>query len=173
MANLPDYIYEMAEYTPSIDVGLAILRDALPGIEVVSLLPDRADALPLVLVRDGVSSRVAPAYGLEIATLEIHVFTMDPPAHEAMAGAPSGEMQGALLSEAVRVAFRDAWVNKRIYPGIAAIAKTTQERRPRRVSDFATSAGPVQYADLPTGYWRYESEYRIAYRPLLNISSGS
>ena len=173
MASLPDYIYEMAEYTPSIDVGLAILRDALPGITVVSLLPDKADALPLVLVRDGVSSRLSPPYGLEIASLEIHVFTMDPPAREAAAGAPSGEVQGALLSEAVRVAFRDAWVNKRIYPGIATIAKTTQVQRPRRVSDFATSAGPVQYADLPTGYWRYESEYRIAYRPLMNIPSGS
>lgn len=173
MASLPDYIYEMAEYTPSIEVGLAILRDALPGIKVVSLLPDKADALPLILVRDGVSSRVPPAYGLEIASLEVHVFTMDPPANEARNGAPSGETQGALLSEAVRVAFRDAWVNKRTYPGVASIAKTTQEQRPRRVSDFATSAGPVQYADLPTGYWRYESEYRIAYRPLMNNSSGS
>lgn len=173
MANLPAYIYEMAEYTPSIDVGLAILRDALPDITVVSLLPDKADVLPLVLVRDGISSRTSPPYGLEVASLEIHVFTMDPPAGEAIAGSPSGEVQGALLSEAVRVAFRDAWVNKRTYPGVATIAKTTQEQRPRRVSDFATSAGPVQYADLPTGYWRYESEYRIAYRPLMNISSGS
>lgn len=173
MANLPAYVYEMAEYTPSVEVGLAILRDALPGISVVSLLPDKADALPMVLVRDGVSSRVPPPYGLEIASLEIHVFTMDPPAHEAMAGTPSGETQGSILSEAVRVAFRDAWANKRIYPGIAAIAKTTQEQRPRRVSDFATSAGPVQYADLPTGYWRHESEFRIAYRPLMNIQSGS
>lgn len=171
--NLPASVYQMVEYTPSIDVGLAILRDALPDVRVVSLLPDKADALPMVLVRDGISSRVSPAYGLEIASLEIHVYTMDPPARQMATGTPSGEVQGAILSEAVRVAMRDAWVNKRIYPGIAAIAKTTQEQRPRRVSDFATSAGPVQYADLPTGYWRHESEYRIAYRPLMTIPSGS
>ena len=170
--NLPSYVLDMAEYTPSIEVGLAILRDALPGIEVVSLLPDRADAVPLVLVRDSPANSVHNrAYGLEVATIEVHVYTADPPSEEVVAGAMSGERQGAILSEAIRVAMRDAWLQNRTFPGVATIAKTTQVQRPRRVSDLATAQGPVQYADLPTGYWRHESEYRIAYRPLLDLSS--
>src|SRR5699024_1607128 len=170
MAKLPSRIYGLAEYTPSIEVGLAILRDAFPDVNVASLVPDRPadELLPLIFVRDGISGAQGPQEGLVAATLNIDVFTMSPTAAEAAAGTPSGETQAALLSEAMRVAFREAWVNKRTYPGVATVSYAAPTQVPRYTADFATSAGPVQYADLPTGYWRYESEYRIVYRPLLN-----
>ena len=170
MANIPSYIYDMVEYTPSIDVGLAILRDAFPDLadgRIVSLLPNKADNLPLILVRDSIDDGVpSDPFGLESAAIEIHVFTQDPTVQEALDGARSGEEQAALLSEAIRVAMRDAWLQKRTYPGVASIAKITQIQRPRRVTDWATASGPVQYADLPNGYWRYESAYRITYKPV-------
>ena len=35
---------------------------------------------------------------------------------------------------------------------------------PRRVTDWTTATGSVQYADPPTGVWRYETQYRVGIR---------
>lgn len=171
MGNIPEYVYSMAEYTPVIDVALAVLNEAFPDLaaegKIVSLLPDKADKIPLILVRDSYDQGWAGQhYGLETATVEIHVFTQDPDADGYIEGVPSGEVQGAVLSEAIRVAMRDAWLAKSVYPGVASIANIQMVSRPRRVTDWATASGPVQYANLPTGYWRHESSYRITYRSL-------
>lgn len=170
MANLPAYIYEMAEYSPVIDVALAVLREAFPDLDeaghIVSLIPDKANSLPLVLVRDSALNGAGQPFGLAQAVVDIHVFTEDPDAIGFESGIPSGEVQGAVLSEAIRVAMRDAWLRKVTYPGIASIANIQHVAGPRRVTDWATASGPIQYADLPTGYWRHESAYRITYKPL-------
>lgn len=169
MAKIPDYIYEMAEYSPSIDVGLAILREAFPDLaaagHIVSLIPNKADNLPLILVRDYFDGAQASNFGRDAAPIEVMVFTEDPPLDEVLEGAPSGETQGAVLSEAIRVAMRDAWLRKAHYPGVAKIAHIRPLSRARRVTDWETPSGPVQYADLPTGYWRHESAYLITYKP--------
>jgi hypothetical protein len=69
-----------------------------------------------------------------------------------------------MLAEAVRVALRDAWLDHHSVPGRGHIVRVDMTSAPRRVTDWATATGPVQYADLPTGVWRYETAYRIAIR---------
>ncbi len=49
-------------------------------------------------------------------------------------------------------------------PGRGHLTRVQMTSAPRRVTDWATATGPVQYADLPTGVWRYETQYRIGIR---------
>jgi hypothetical protein len=38
------------------------------------------------------------------------------------------------------------------------------DTEPTRQSDWATSSGPVQYADLPSGFYRYQTNYTVKMR---------
>lgn len=155
MTGLPPEIKAMAELSPVEDLMLAVLREGLPGINVGSLIA-KAQTFPFVLVRRD------PSFGnwggdtrfLDAARVAIHAFCED----------PDGDEDAAILSEAVRIAMRDAWLTQRVYPGRGHITRVDLAAAPRRVTDWATSAGPVQYADLPTGVWRYEATYDIEIR---------
>jgi hypothetical protein len=155
MAGLPPEIKALAELSPVEDLMLAILRDGLPGIEVKSLIA-KDQTFPLVLVRRD------PSFGnwtgdtrfLDAARVAVHVFCQD----------PDGDEDAAILSEAVRVVIRDAWLGQKVVPGRGHITRADLASAPRRVSDWATATGPVQYADLPTGVWRYEASYDIEIR---------
>jgi hypothetical protein len=155
MAGLPDHIKGMAEMSPVEDLLLAILRDGLPGIQVKSLIAAH-QTFPLVLIRR------TPTFGLwngdtrftDSAQIAVHTFCED----------PDGDEDAAILSEAVRVVLRDAWLSQKVVPGRGHFTKVELTSAPRRVTDWATSSGPVQYADLPTGVWRYESIYQIDIR---------
>lgn len=135
---------------------LHLLRAAFPDVYVCTLIPEDPP-YPFILVRgsrglglwDGDPRGLIDAYDVEI-----QVFTMD----------PDGDEAGALISEAVRVALRDAWLSHTHVPGIGSVIQITMQSKPRRVTDWATSAGPVQYADLPTGGWRYETQYAVSIR---------
>jgi hypothetical protein len=155
MAGLPPEIKALAELSPVEDLMLAILRDGLPGIAVKSLIA-KDQTFPLVLVRRD------PSFGnwtgdtrfLDAARVAVHVFCQD----------PDGDEDAAILSEAVRVVIRDAWLGQKVVPGRGHITRADLSGAPRRVSDWATATGPVQYADLPTGVWRYEATYDIEIR---------
>jgi hypothetical protein len=155
MAGLPPAIRALAELSPVEDLLLAILRRGLPGIRVNSLIADDQQ-FPLVLVRR------APHLGqwegdtrfLDQADVVVHTFCAD----------PNGDEDAAILAEAVRVVLRDAWLSNTSVPGRGHISRVEMTSAPRRATDWATATGPVQYADLPTGVWRYESAYRIAIR---------
>ncbi len=163
---LPDSVYDLVEYAPLEDVVLPILRDGFPEIPVYSLIPEEglrafteADALPFILVRRHAVQGVwggDPRF-MDAGAFTIHTFTKD----------PDGDEDGALLSEAVRVVMREAWLGKKTVPGVGSVASVRLYEAPRRVSDWATASGPVQFADLPTGVWRYESIYSISIRPPL------
>lgn len=155
MAGIPDHIKALVEMTPCEDLVLEILRRGLPGIQVNTLIA--ADqTFPLVLVRR------APVSGtwdgdtrfLDSAAISIQTFTED----------PDGDEDGAILSEAARVVLRDAWLNQVVVPGKGHFTWVEMTNAPRRVTDWATATGPVQYADLPTGVWRYETGYQIEIR---------
>ncbi|GAA0967408.1 hypothetical protein [Actinocorallia libanotica] len=155
MAGLPPEIKALAELSPVEDLMLAILRDGLPGIQVRSLIA--ADQhFPLVLVRRD------PTFGewegdhrfLDSALIAVHCFCED----------PDGDEDAAILSEAARVVIRDAWLSQKVVHGRGHITRLDVHTAPRRVTDWATATGPVQYADLPTGVWRYESKYQIEIR---------
>jgi hypothetical protein len=155
MAGLPPEIKALAELSPVEDLMLAVLRDGLPGIQVKSLIA-KSQTFPLVLVRRD------PSFGnwsgdtrfLDAARVAVHTFCQD----------PNGDEDAAILSEAVRVVIRDAWLKQKVIPGRGHITRADLSSAPRRVTDWATATGPVQYADLPTGVWRYEATYDIEIR---------
>lgn len=158
MAGLPDQIKALAERTPVEDLMLAVLRDGLPGVEVKTLIADD-QTFPFVLVRriTGISSLDDPRF-IDSASIAVHVFVPD----------PNGDEDAAILSEAVRVVIRDAWLSQKVYPGLGHITYMEMSSAPRRVTDWATATGPVQYADLPSGVWRYETHYHLEIRKPLS-----
>jgi hypothetical protein len=155
VSGLPAHIRAMVELSPVEDLLLALLREAVAPLSVQSLIwIDQT--FPLILVRR------QPSFGewlgdtrfLDSADIVIHTFAPD----------PDGDEDAALLAEAVRVTLRDAWMQHRSVPQRGHLTRVTMTSAPRRVTDWATATGPVQYADLPTGVWRYETLYRIAIR---------
>lgn len=155
MSGLPDDIKALAEMSPVEDLLLELLREKLPGIAVQTLLKQHQD-FPLVMVRrqhtmafwDG-----DPRF-IDACPVTIQAFCED----------PDGDEDAAILSEAIRIVMRDAAKEQYEIDGRGRLMKAKLQQAPRRVADWATSAGPVQYADLPTGVWRYEATYKVAVR---------
>lgn len=155
MTGLPPEIAALAELSPVEDILLAVLREGLPGIKVQSLIEDD-QTFPLVLCRRN------PQFGqwdadprfTDDAHVIVHTFCED----------PNGDEDAAILAEAVRVVLRDAWLNHKVVPGRGHITRVEMSSAPRRVTDWATATGPVQYADLPTGVWRYEVQFDMQIR---------
>lgn len=139
--------------SPVEDLMLTLLREGLPDVAVNSLIADN-QTFPLVVVRN------TGAWGewqgderfLDAGSIIVHTFC------EGL----NGDSDAALLAEAVRVVIRDS-VNK-VIPQRGHLVRQHMMDRPRRVTDWATATGPVQYADLPTGVWRYETQYQVEIR---------
>lgn len=155
MANIPSYIMAMAEESPAEDLGLDILRTALPGINVVTQV-SRDTTFPLVLVRrtPNFLGNIGDIRFLDSVDLAISTFTQD----------PDGDRDGAILSGVCKVVLRDAWLKHYNNPAIGSVTFMEVISPPRRVPDWATSTGPVQYADLPSNVWRHEARYRLVVR---------
>ena len=155
MAGIPDEIRALAERSPVEDFMLDLLRAKLPGIQVNSLIADD-QRFPLVLVRriPGLGEGSGDPRFVDAATVSVQAFVED----------PNGDEDAAILSEAVRVVLRDAWLSQTVVPGRGHITAFDMSSAPRRVTDWATASGPVQYADLPTGVWRYEAQYHLSIR---------
>lgn len=155
MAGLTPEIEGLLEFSPVEDVMLAVLRDAITTIPVQSLIEADQQA-PFILVRR------EPSFGqwdgdarfVDAAYVVVETFCKD----------PDGDEDAARLAEAVRVVLIRAAARQKVYPGLGNIAKVEMTSAPRRAPDWATSTGPVQYADLPTGLWRYETKYRVEIR---------
>src|SRR5688572_28616028 len=139
MAGIPPAVRALAELSPIEDILLVILRTALPGVQVQTLIA--ADqSFPLVLVRR------QPQFGAwdadtrftDTADVVIHTFAAD----------PDGDEDAAILAEAVRVVLRDAWLRHTTVPGRGHLTRVEMTSAPRRATDWATATGPVQYADL-------------------------
>lgn len=155
MAGVPPEVAAIAEFAPVEDLLLAILREKLPSMQIQSAIWDD-QTFPFILVR---RAQTIGNYGgdprfTDWAELSVHVFCQD----------PNGDEDAAILADAVRVVLRDAGRERKVYPGLGYLTKVELASAPRRSSDWATSSGPVQYADLPTGVWRYEARYEIEIR---------
>lgn len=161
MAGVPDSIKAIARMSPVEDVVVPILRDGLPGIPVKTLIERNPD-IPFILVRriNGPMNYGGDERFIDIATVAVHAFAED----------PNGDEDAAWLAEAARVVLFNAWRDNVEVPGRGRISHFQCNERPRRVSDWATSSGPVQYADLPTGVWRYEARYLIEIRSPINLT---
>lgn len=146
VTSLPVEVLNLVEMSPVEDLVLALLRTRLPTVNVDTLIA-LDQGIPFVMVRN------AGAWGdwdgdprfLDAATLAVHTFCEG----------PNGDEDANLLAEAVRVILRDS-VNV-VVPDFGYLTKVRMVNRPRRVTDWATATGPVQYADLPTGVWRWET----------------
>lgn len=153
---LPSSVLDKVEFHPATDIALYILRAGLPDVPVYSEIPMQAD-FPFILARRGLRFSRPGGDDRVVASsvIDVHVY---------VAG-EDGDAEAEMLSEAVRVVMRDAWLNRLELPeGMGHIVRITPEMAPSRAPDWATAQGPVQYADLPTGVWRWESSYRITYR---------
>jgi hypothetical protein len=149
-STLSPEVLALVEMSPIEDLLLGLLPDKLPGVQVRTLIADD-QTFPLALVRvsgDWGEWGGDPRF-LDAGQVTVHTFC------EGI----NGDIDASLLSEAIRVVLRDS-VNE-VVPEKGHMTKVQMMTRPRRVSDWATSTGPVQYADLPTGVWRYETIYQI------------
>ena len=153
---LPDSVLAQLQFKPVEDLIVPILRDALPDIPVHSLIWNDQQ-VPSILVRRLSTFGNWNGYPrlVDVSMLAIQCYTQD----------PDGDRDGAFLSEAVRVALRDAALRHALVPGVGWLSLCDMISAPRRSADWAPSQGPVQYADLPQGVWRYETTYSITSRP--------
>lgn len=155
MANLPPEVVALAERSPVEDFMLDLLRAELPGVAVNTLIATD-QTFPFLLVRriPGLGDNAGDARFVDSAGVSVQAFVED----------PNGDEDAAILSEAVRVVLRDAWLKQTVIPGRGHITRFDMSSAPRRVTDWATASGPVQYADLPSGVWRYETQYHLSIR---------
>lgn len=161
--GLPASIMAEIQYDPMEDVATAILQEDLPDLPLVTLIPDENI--------DGVSDdydffvlvRRAYQWGewagdtrgfMDSGGIEVHVYTQD----------PDGDIKGALISEAIRAVFARASREKRRITDRVHIHEIQMIIEPVRKADWATSQGPVQYADLPESGWRYLTTYQFKTR---------
>lgn len=155
MAALPDDIKAIAEMSPVEDLFLLLLREKFPGVLVQTLLSQHQQ-FPLILVRRQYTTafwRGDPRF-IDACSVVIQCLCED----------PDGDEDAAILAEAVRVVLRDAAKDQYEVAGRGRLRQAKMAQPPRRVADWATSTGPVQYADLPTGVWRYEATFKVAVR---------
>lgn len=152
--DLPPGIADMVEFSPYEDLLLAIFERGLPQLQVRTLIPpSEYIEYPLVLVRrkDPVGLWRGDPRFVDKGQVLVSVFTED----------PDGEHKGIIISEAIRVMLRKAWLEHWHFPGLGSIVEINMMKEPIRVVDWATASGPVQYAELPGNVWRTESEYSL------------
>lgn len=155
MSELPLSVLSLVELSPVEDILLSILREGLPDVPIFSLIPEDAPPVFLIARRlHGMGQWNGDARFTDSGRFFVHTFTSD----------PDGDEKGALLSEAVRVVLRDAWLSHKNVPGLGSVISIQMLSEPSRKTDWATASGPVQFADLPTGFWRYETTYEIKIR---------
>lgn len=159
--SLPESLLSRAEFTPAEDFAVELLRPELPGIPIGTLIQSD-QTFPYVLVRraDSFGSWSGDHRFVDDVQLFVHVYC----------DGPDSDEEAALLSDVIRTIIRDAWLNQTVVPGRGHIIGFDLVSSPRRVSDWATSAGPVQYADLPTGVTRYETRYGLMVRRAKNLT---
>lgn len=156
-SSLDPSVLELVEMSPVEDLLLALLRERLPAVSIQSRIKQK-QTFPFVLIRS------VGAWGawdgderfLDSSVVEIHAF----------AEGLNAEEDANLLSEAVRVILRDS--KNVVVPNRGHIVSLDMIDRPRRTPDWATSVGPVQYADLPVGVERFETSYRVTIRKPAN-----
>lgn len=156
MSSLSPDVLDLVEFEPIEDFFLPVLRDGLgPSVTVGATIPQDTP-FPFVLARRLPGSFEFSSDGrfLEGGLLLINTFTVG----------IDGDADGARLQEAVRVVLRNAWLNRVIVPGVGHLYGIRRVAEPHRSPDWATSVGPVQYADLPSDTWRYESSYAFGLR---------
>ncbi len=152
------------QFAPVEDLLLELLwplEDEIPGLTIRSLIPEGVEC-PFVLVRREPGAYSSASFGLagddrylQRAVVKVNTFTDD----------PDGDAKGALLQDVIRRRLSACWRRQITVPGMGSIARIQTSAPAQRVSDWATSTGVVQYANLPKGAHRYEATYGLVVRP--------
>ena len=152
-SSLNQDVLDLIEMSPIEDLVLTLVRDALPSVNVQTLV-ETGQEFPLIVIRSSGSwgSWEGDERFIDSGTIDIHAF----------AAGINADSDANLLSEAVRVILRDS--KNKVVPGKGYLISTEMLDRPKRSPDWATSVGPVQYADLPTGVERWETNFRVTIR---------
>lgn len=160
--GIPSRIKDELAMSPAEEVTLFILRDRIPDVPTQTLVRDGQD-FPFILLRRD------PMYGgdggdprfTDKARLSIQTF---------VAGIDGDQGAGDLAHYINRVLFQEAR-ERRTAPGRGTLLSSRMVGSPRRAPDWASSTGPVQYAELPSGVWRYETIFEVTVRHPLPQSS--
>jgi len=154
--NLPESIKRAVQMYPVEDLTLAIMRAGLPDLPSFSLIPQSTAPYDFFAVFRRVNSGAwaADPRFVDSAGLQVAVFTKD----------PDGDSKAALISEAIRVTLIKAASDQQVYPGLGHLVSARVTNEPAKGSDWAPSSGPVQYADLPSGFTRYQTTYSLKIR---------
>lgn len=165
MAGLPDSILALAEHSAAEDLALAILRARISEVPIVTAI-ELKQTFPVVLVRRLPTTwqRNTDERFFDSIELAVHCFAED----GTQDGDSSGDKDAAILSDACRIVLRDAALDHFYDPDLGSVTWMEVTAFPRRAPDWATSAGPVQYADLPSNVVRYEARYHLCVRKPLS-----
>lgn len=149
--DLPASVLDRVRDRPIEDVVLAILRRGLSDLPSYALIPPAVPAY-FVLVRGlPESGEYGGRRGLfHKIDFAIHVYTED----------PDGDEKATLIGDAVVDVMQQAFLEHWEFPQFGSVNKIICSQYPTRETDWATSSGPVQYADLPIGNWRNEARFR-------------
>lgn len=155
--GIPDYIEQELVLTPAEDVVLHLLRDRLHGISVQTLIRP-GQTFPFTLLRRD------PQFGswsgdprfIDSARLAIHNFV----------SGPNGDQEAGNLSHFVFQVLHEEARKRRVIPGLGYLLSARLHSAPRRVADWATAEGPVQYAELPSEALRNEVVIDVSVRRL-------
>lgn len=160
--SLPVDLQAGLEMSPLEDVGKYIINHYLPSLATYTLIPEHITEQYFALVRRGFpwGEWDGDPRFLDNGNVLIQVYSRD----------PDGDERGALISEAIRTAFHRAWIENLEIPNRGWVVRATMWDEPTRKVDWTSSVGPVQYADLPSGFFRYESSYTVTVRKNLRRS---
>lgn len=155
---MPDY--KIPVIGDPVDLMLHILEPLkAKGVHVYSAFEDDMElpaVVPLFSRRSGESAFNGYDIGrTRVALLEMNTITEGPDADD----------DGHQLQEACRKLIIEAWMNQVEVPGVGVINRITNTILGSAVSDWQTSTGVVQYANLPAGAQRFEAVYRLLLRP--------
>lgn len=162
--ELPDVFLNLVDHAPIEDIVIDYLRgvfgDAVPiSAAIQDTPPDRA-TFPSILIRrvgDYGASRAGHGALQVWGYVQVQVFWSGIDADQ-QANMTCTAVGNALL----RSGFVPVDASKP--RGWGRLVGARKIDSPHRVSDWATSSGPVQYADLPIGATRHEGIYAVRVR---------
>ena len=156
MSSLPPEVAGMGTFALPQRLALAILREKMPTAAIYTRIP-KDIAGPFLLVRqlDGLGFWDGDPRFLNKAIIKIDTFTQG----------LNGETDGGVFQDAIRTKLFEAWREQKVYPELhSSLNRLICVSDPNPVTDWATSTGPVQFADLPGLWFRWESRYEFQIR---------
>lgn len=159
-------------FGPPEDLLLAVFRPlelAIPNLKVRSFIEDDLFSCPYLMVRAGKGSWNSDSFGsndtrfTRRTIVDVQSWTED----------PDGDEKGAALQELARLTLFAAWRKQVVYPGLGSIGFARVSSPARRASDWATSTGSNQYANLPRGTARFQALYGVTMRPPRDVTSSA